>query len=111
MKIEEITQKIVEKLQPLNPYQIILFGSYAYGKANKDSDLDLYIVTNDDFIPQSFEESFKIKRKYLEALDEITNQFAADIIIHTKKMNEKFLKLNSSFAKTIYQKGKILYAK
>ena len=28
--------------------QIYLFGSYAYGKPHKDSDLDLYVVLKDD---------------------------------------------------------------
>jgi len=28
--------------------QIYLFGSYAYGKPRKDSDLDLYVVLKDD---------------------------------------------------------------
>ncbi|GHV93194.1 hypothetical protein AGMMS50268_36970 [Spirochaetia bacterium] len=28
--------------------QIFLFGSYAYGTPNRDSDLDLYIVLKDD---------------------------------------------------------------
>jgi predicted nucleotidyltransferase len=37
LNIDEIKQLIVEKLKPLNPYQIILFGSYAYGMPTKDS--------------------------------------------------------------------------
>ena len=44
LNIEEIKQLIVEKLKPLNPYQIILFGSYAYGTPTKDSDLDICII-------------------------------------------------------------------
>jgi predicted nucleotidyltransferase len=28
--------------------QIFLFGSYAYGKPHKDSDLDLYVVLKDE---------------------------------------------------------------
>ena len=37
LNIEKIKLDIVEKLNPLNPYQIILFGSYAYGTPTKDS--------------------------------------------------------------------------
>jgi predicted nucleotidyltransferase len=37
----QITQKVVHAFQPKN---IILFGSYAYGKPTADSDLDLLIV-------------------------------------------------------------------
>jgi len=28
----------------LNPYQVILFGSYAYGTPTKDSDLDICVI-------------------------------------------------------------------
>lgn len=38
------TNKIVEKLKPLNPEKIILFGSFAKGDARADSDIDLLII-------------------------------------------------------------------
>ncbi len=41
--IEELKPLIVERLKSLNPSQIILFGSYAYGTPTQDSDIDLYI--------------------------------------------------------------------
>ncbi|MEO5333197.1 MAG: nucleotidyltransferase domain-containing protein [Magnetococcus sp. YQC-5] len=31
-----------------NPLKIILFGSYATGTANEDSDLDLMVITSED---------------------------------------------------------------
>jgi predicted nucleotidyltransferase len=56
LDIEKIKIEIVEKLKPLEPLKIILFGSYAYGTTHQDSDIDLYVVTNDNYIPQSFDE-------------------------------------------------------
>ena len=44
-KIEEIISKIIRNY---DPDKIILFGSYAKGTANEDSDLDLIIVKNTD---------------------------------------------------------------
>ncbi len=35
--------EIVERLKTINPYKIILFGSYAYGKPQTDSDIDLIV--------------------------------------------------------------------
>jgi uncharacterized protein len=40
--IDDIVKNLVNSL---NPEQIILFGSYAYGEPNWDSDFDLLIVT------------------------------------------------------------------
>jgi len=42
MDIEQLKTEIVTRLKPLNPYKIILFGSYAYGNPTEDSDIDLY---------------------------------------------------------------------
>ena len=45
--IEKIKDEIIERLKPLKPDKIILFGSYAYGTPNEDSDIDLFIIKND----------------------------------------------------------------
>jgi len=43
--LDEISQ-IIAKTVPVE--SIYLFGSYAYGTPNKDSDLDLYVVFKDE---------------------------------------------------------------
>ena len=45
--IEELKPQIIEALMPLDPEKIILFGSYAYGTPNEDSDIDLFLLKND----------------------------------------------------------------
>jgi len=42
--IEELKPLIIERLKPLNPDKIILFGSYAYGTPNEESDIDLFLM-------------------------------------------------------------------
>ena len=42
--IERIKLQIVEALMPLKLDKIILFGSYAYGTPNEDSDIDLFLL-------------------------------------------------------------------
>jgi predicted nucleotidyltransferase len=42
----DILRDIIINTVPVD--QIHLFGSYAYGKPRKDSDLDLYVVLKDD---------------------------------------------------------------
>ena len=107
--IEEIKDLIIEKLRPLNPETVILFGSYAYGNPREDSDIDIYVVTNDDFIPSNFKENSKLKLKISRALDSLRNDFAIDIIVHTKLMAELFKKQNSSLFQEINKYGRIIY--
>lgn len=47
INIEEIKPQIIEALMPLKPDKIILFGSYAYGVPNEDSDIDLFLLKDD----------------------------------------------------------------
>ena len=51
INIEELKPQIIKELMPLQLDKIILFGSYAYGQPNKDSDIDLFI-TKDKNIEQ-----------------------------------------------------------
>ena len=44
-ELNKLTELIVNAI-PVD--QIYLFGSYAYGKPRKDSDLDLYVVLKDE---------------------------------------------------------------
>jgi predicted nucleotidyltransferase len=108
LDLEEIKPKIIDSLKPLKPNKIILFGSYAYGTPNEDSDLDLYIVTNDEFMPKNFNEKMGIKLKVSKALEEITKVIDLDIITHTKAMHKKFLEMDSMFSRKIFRDGKVL---
>ena len=42
--IDKLKPIIIEKLMPLQPDKIILFGSYANGSANEESDIDLFLI-------------------------------------------------------------------
>lgn len=85
--IEALKHEIVERLKPLEPDKIILFGSYAYGTPNEDSDIDLYVVTKDEFIPQSFREKMDVVRKVSIAIDDIRDKAAVDLIVHTRSLS------------------------
>ncbi len=108
LKIAEIKQEIQKSLRPLNPVSVILFGSYATQTQNKESDLDLYIVTDDETVPKSYHEKRELHRKYAKALWNLKRLIAIDLIVHTKKMHQQFLELNSSFAKEIQNGIKIV---
>jgi len=106
--IEKLKKEIVDRLKPLSPYKIILFGSYAYGNPTKDSDIDLYVVTNDEFMPKSCREKITIYLQYADKLEEIMKKYPIDLIVHTKKMHEEFINSNSMFSRKVLQDGKVL---
>ena len=109
MKTTDNITLIVEQLKTLNPYKIILFGSYAYGQPKEDSDIDLLVVTNSDFFPKNYREKSDLYLEVSRVIRDIRKQVPIDLIVHTKSMHKKFVELDSMFAKEILQKGMVLY--
>lgn len=102
---------IVEKLKSTHPEKIILFGSYAYGVPNENSDIDIMVVTSEEKMPVNFKEKSQIYLMVSKSISEIKREIPIDLIVHTKAMHEKFIELNSTFSQELIQKGQILYEK
>ncbi len=73
LDIEILKNEIVRRLKPLNPEKIILFGSYAYGAPNEDSDIDLCIIE------KSIQSKSKERAKIRNLLKDI--KISKDIIV------------------------------
>ena len=86
-----------------------MFGSYAKGNETELSDIDLLVVTNDNFIPQSFSEKMELKLKIASALKSLRKHSDIDLIVHTKPMHDKFIQQNSLFKNEIINTGQIIY--
>lgn len=86
-----------------------MFGSYANGTQSDDSDIDLLVVTNDNFVFESFAQKMEIKLKIANALNPLRKYADIDLIVHTKPMYEKFIQLNSAFKKEIISSGSVIY--
>jgi len=86
--------------QEFRPKQIILFGSYAYGKPTPESDVDLLII-----LPFKG----KSQRKSLEILEKIKPSFPVDLLVRTPEEIHKRLSWNDFFLQEIMKKGKVLY--
>jgi uncharacterized protein len=105
----DIIAQINLSLQHLNVNKVILFGSYSNGTQTDESDIDLLVVTNDDFVFESFAQKMEIKIKIASALNSVRKYADIDLIVHTKPMYEKFIQLNSGFKKEILRSGTVIY--
>ena len=101
----ELINYIVEKIvQGIQPEKIILFGSYARGDFNQDSDLDLFIIKDG-------EESSRIMRRKVEALL-WGRRFPVDIIVRKPEEVEwNFRAKNPFYLYHIFKDGRVLYEK
>lgn len=96
--IRRYARQIAEKFQP---DKIILFGSYAYGKPNQDSDVDLLVV-----MPA---------RNHIDQAVRITvaldAPFPLDLIVRRPTTLKQRIKDGDSFLEDIVTNGKVLYEK
>jgi len=83
--------------------KIILFGSYAYGTPQKDSDYDVFVVLRDDA-----EKPILILQNIYGGLAQNPNYKGVDILANYKSRFEARSKL-PTIERTIAQKGVILY--
>jgi len=94
-------QDVIEQLKKRNPQAIIVFGSYAWGKPHKDSDIDLLVV----------EHSTKSRLDRMRELrSSIDTRMAVDVVALTPVEFQSLSKKNS-FYKQIAIEGKVVYGR
>lgn len=99
-----IIKKISGKIQrEYHPEKIILFGSYAWGKPRKHSDIDLFIIKKTK--ARHIDRSVEIRK----ILDEENRIVALDPIVYTPGETKERLKIGDDFIKKIMTKGTVLY--
>jgi len=104
---EEMLVEIKEALLPFGVDKIILFGSYAYGKPNDESDIDLLIIKD---ISEAEIRDFRLKLK-LKLWDIITKwNIPIDILVDDPKRIKQRIKDGDMFYEEILTKGNIIYA-
>ncbi len=105
--------KHIEELKKIlgkeNIYLILLFGSYANGTASVDSDIDVLVVTKDDYLPKNFEEHTNIYLQISRKIRHIKMEVPIDLVVHTLPMYKKFIEQENAFSKEIIANGKIIY--
>lgn len=106
VNIEEIKSQIVERLLPLNPDKIILFGSYAYGTPTEESDIDLFLL-KDDLPLDKIREYRKSARKKLRDIYTKFKINGIDILAGPTKMVEE--REDYFYKEELLKLGKVWY--
>jgi predicted nucleotidyltransferase len=82
--------------------KIFLFGSFAYGTPNKDSDYDFYVVLKD-----GMENPLLVMQKIYEFMGD-TNYIPVDVLANYKSRFE-WRSTQPTIERTIAKKGVVLY--
>jgi predicted nucleotidyltransferase len=95
--IRELSDRIAREF---NPERIILFGSYAYGRVDPDSDVDLLVMLQ--FEGKSFWKS-------LEILNRVNPQFPVDLIARRPDDTARRYVEGDPLIREALDRGKVLY--
>ncbi len=103
--IEKIKPEIIESLKSLDPEKIILFGSYANGSPNDDSDIDLMLLKGNLSAEKArtYRVDARLNLRKLIKKYEIGFDILSDDPVKILNRKDYFYKID------ILQNGKILY--
>ena len=107
----QLSQKIIDTIKStlvdaLNPVRIVIFGSYATGEADEDSDVDIFVVVGNDQ-SASRETSVKARRALRNAIKGAGLPF--DLLLETQKDFERAKSIKWSLESDVEQKGMVIY--
>jgi len=98
--LKEIKRFADQVAREFHPQKIILFGSYAYGKPNEASDVDLLVIMR---------HKGNAVYKSVEIETKIRAPFPLDLLVRSPAKVRERLRLGDWFIEDILEKGKVLY--
>jgi uncharacterized protein len=96
-QIQALSQQIVEQFQP---DRIILFGSYAHGQPNEDSDVDLLVILPFEELPV---------HKAIAIRQQVKSPFPLDLMARTPEQVQQRLEMGDFFIQNIIKNGRVLH--
>lgn len=103
-QVREMIQDIVQRIAVgYSPQKVILFGSYAYGEPDEDSDIDLLVIKDTEKRP--IERWMEVKR----LLRDRNRSVSVSPLVYTVREIEDRLAIKDLFIKEVLEKGEVLY--
>jgi predicted nucleotidyltransferase len=101
VRIESIQALCEGIVQGFHPEKVVLFGSYAYGKPDEGSDVDLLVVMAVEG---------KAPRIAADMMARLRPSFPVDILVRDPSVLQQRLELGDPFLCEVMRQGKVLYA-
>jgi len=111
MELSTLLANLVVSLQSSNPNKIILFGSYANGQPNINSDLDLMIILDDNHVSKTYQERLEKKIRIRNLVLDINRKIPLDLLVYSKEELKIIKNHGNQFIEEIERTGKIIYEK
>ncbi|MCX5643475.1 MAG: nucleotidyltransferase domain-containing protein [Phycisphaerae bacterium] len=102
---DELRRQIRDSLKELHPEKVIVFGSYAQGEADQDSDIDLIVILDSEAVPTTYRDRMMNRLLVRRALDALNRDYALDVLVYTAPEWKRFQDSGSAFAREIASQG------
>ena len=99
--IKILTNELISRLKPIQPEKIVLFGSYAYGNPNENSDIDICVISSGN---STKSEKKRLVRKLLKDV-----KITKDILTPSSEEYDFYKMEFGSVFYEIEKKGKVLW--
>ena len=109
--VDKYLSQILAALRNESIQKVILFGSAASGQMGPDSDLDLLIVMDADYLPRTYQERMEYQLQIQRKVRDIRKKVALDLLIYTRPEYELVTQEMSSFMRDVHDLGKVIYEK
>lgn len=96
---EEVTRRIVDAI---HPEQIILFGSYSWGRPTDDSDVDLFAIFS-----HSDQPGYRRARDIYRSLRGL--KVPVEVVVRTREEVERGKTVKTSLERKILKDGRVLH--
>ena len=96
-RIQDLCDRIAREF---HPERIILFGSYARGDADEDSDVDLLVIMPFEGLGA---------RKAAEIMKRVRPGFPVDVVVRTPETVRERIRMGDFFLRDATDEGKILH--
>ena len=108
---EEHLEQILILLEDEEIERIIMFGSAAADRVRIDSDLDLLIVLDTDFLPTTYQERMEYRLRIQRKVRDVAKRIPVDLLIYTRPEYELLTQNMNSFMREIHDFGRVVYEK
>jgi uncharacterized protein len=103
--------QLLEALKQADPYRVVLFGSYAKGTADENSDIDMVVILDSNDVSKTYEERLNKKLYINRLVRKINYKVALDILVYSKEEYRIIKNYGNYFIDEIENTGKIIYEK
>jgi len=111
MNIDTVLNSLVAMLKPSDPQKIVLFGSYAAGNQNENSDVDIMVILDNDHVSKTHTERLNKKISVRKLVLEINRKIPLDILVYSKEELNIIKERGNYFIDEIERTGKVIYEK